>query len=143
MKNIFTLLLSILAFTVSADSLKPFTSDGCSLFPNGSLEDRNKCLPCCIEHDLAYWQGGTEEQRKEADNKLKHCVAAAGEKQISEIMHFGVTIGGDAIYPTRYRWGYGWPYERGYGALSKEEQTQVKNRLIELKALIDQTIETL
>ena len=43
--------------------LADFTSDGCSLFLNGTFEDPELWKVCCHKHDLAYWRGGTEEER--------------------------------------------------------------------------------
>ncbi len=39
--------------------LRPFTSDGCSLAPDGTLSDVEKWRPCCVAHDKIYWLGGT------------------------------------------------------------------------------------
>ena len=35
----------------------------------------------------------------------------------------GVRVGGSPYWPTQFRWGYGWPYPRGYQALSPDERT--------------------
>lgn len=131
------LLTTLLSFTAIADDIKPFTTDGCSLFPDGSIENNKKWMECCIRHDYAYWKGGTREQRKTADTELKHCVAELGEKDLSWIMHIGVRLGGDAYFPTWYRWGYGWPYLRGYEALTQEEQAQAKQRFIQFTDLLN------
>ena len=42
--------------------LSPFTSDGCSLFPDSSLINKDDWCECCFQHDLAYWKGGTKEE---------------------------------------------------------------------------------
>jgi len=31
--------------------------------------------------------------------------------------------------PTRFRWAYGWPYLRGYEAVSEEEAGQVEQKM--------------
>lgn len=54
--------------------LEPFRSDGCSLFPDGTLADKTLWQECCVEHDLAYWQGGTREERERADLRLRDCI---------------------------------------------------------------------
>ena len=51
--------------------LKAFTSDGCSAFPNGTNKQSTLWLTCCTAHDHAYWQGGTYNQRVEADVALQ------------------------------------------------------------------------
>ncbi len=36
------------------------------------------CVYCCDEHDLAYYEGGTAEDRRLADQRLRECVIEAG-----------------------------------------------------------------
>ena len=110
----------------SAGALKPFTTDGCSLFPDGTLQQQDLWLDCCIAHDLAYWMGGTSEERERADRRLRDCVSKAGEPKIAELMLAGVRAGGTPYLPTAFRWGYGWPWPRGYGELNDAEWEQVK-----------------
>ena len=98
---------------------------------------------CCIKHDIAYWQGGTCEDRREADKALKECVAKVGEPVIAKIMLAGVRVGGTPYLPTSYRWGYGWPYLRGYKDLTEEEKLEVKNELVSLKILLKSILEEL
>jgi hypothetical protein len=119
-----------------ADDLKPFTTDGCSDFPNGTPSQQSLWLDCCVRHDLAYWKGGTEAERLTADRALQRCVAQTGEEKIAELMLAGVRAGGSPYYPTSYRWGYGWPYLRGYQALSDEEIDQVRRQLQRLEAML-------
>ena len=64
-------------------TLQPFSSDGCSAFPDGTLTNPKEWLQCCRQHDLAYWRGGTEEERQAADRELQECVAATGQTEIS------------------------------------------------------------
>jgi hypothetical protein len=133
-------LFALLSLCWSAASLgvelAPFTSDGCSSFPDGTPKNQTLWLNCCIRHDLAYWQGGTEEQRLEADLALEQCVGAAGEPKIAALMLQGVRAGGGPFFLTPYRWGYGWPFGRGYKALSSEETAQVRRHLETLRDLL-------
>jgi len=109
-----------------ANELKPFTSDGCSAFPDGTLQQQQLWLQCCTVHDFAYWKGGTYKERLDSDVELKECVASVGEEKIALLMLAGVRVGGSPYFPTKFRWGYGWPYPRNYGALSAQELAQVK-----------------
>lgn len=143
MKFWLTLGLLCLAASASADQLKPFTTDGCSVFPNGTPRQQSLWLDCCIAHDLAYWMGGTRDDRREADLSLRQCVADIGEAEIGEIMLAGVRVGGSPYWPTGYRWGYGWGYLRGYDALSDEERQLVHQRLDEMRRLLDRLDEQL
>ena len=116
----------VLATTaLRADELQAFSSDGCSAFPDGTFAQNQLWLSCCTAHDLAYWQGGSYQQRKQADEALKTCVAEVGEPQIALLMLAGVRVGGTPYLPTTFRWGYGWPYPRFYGELNVEDREQV------------------
>ncbi len=110
--------------------IKPFTSDGCSLFPDGTMENVKLWCGCCLEHDIAYWQGGTEEERKTADEGLRKCVEKkTGNAVLAEMMYNGVRVGGSAVFPTWYRWGYGWPYGRGSRPTSESEKESIEEQL--------------
>jgi len=102
--------------------LADFKSDGCSLFPDGDY------YSCCYLHDVAYWPGGTAEEREHADKALRACVLEiTGDPALAETMFHGVRVGGGPELPTSYRWGYGWPfpYRTDYASLTSEERTQV------------------
>lgn len=110
--------------------LSRFTSDGCSLFPDGTVNHRSLWCDCCFNHDIAYWRGGSEDERREADKTLRRCVLdRTGNAALAEAMHDGVRLGGNPVFPTWYRWGYGWGYGRGYRPLTEEEQKRVADRL--------------
>jgi hypothetical protein len=125
-----------------AAELVPFTSDGCSSFPDGTPQNQTLWLNCCVRHDLAYWKGGTYQERLDADLALERCVAAAGEPDIAKLMLQGVRAGGSPLLPTPYRWGYGWPFGRGYQALTADEWVQVKKQLASLEAQIQSVLQT-
>ena len=81
-----------------------FKSDKCSLFPDGDYCD------CCVEHDKAYFFGGSFKERRHADIKLYKCVRAKKgfhHKIIAPLMYVGVRIGGVSWLPTSFRWGFG------------------------------------
>lgn len=116
-----------------ARAIMPFTTDGCSMFPDGTINDHTLWLECCVEHDKAYWKGGSYPDRVRADRALRDCVSASGAPFIAEIMLEGVRVGGSPFWPTTYRWGYGWPGLRGYRPLSAKEKEQVKAQLDEFE----------
>ena len=126
------LIVGFLLISVSAcaGTLRPFTTDGCSLFPDGLPNHKNLWLECCIEHDKAYWLGGTYEMRIAADKALKNCVMQVKEPGIAKLMLKGVRVGGTPYLPLPFRWGYGWPYGRGYQAISAEDRV-LANRLLD------------
>lgn len=119
-----TCALLMIAHTAAADELKPFTSDGCSAFPDGTPTQQELWLQCCTAHDRAYWAGGTYQQRLDADRALRSCVEQVGEPEIAALMLVGVRVGGSL--PTRFRWGYGWDWPRWYGPLSADELREVE-----------------
>lgn len=112
-----------------SDELQPFVSDGCSAFPDGTTGKKDLWRSCCVAHDLAYWQGGTRSERMAADKELQACVAEVGAPKVAALMKIGVWFGGTPYLPFRFRWGFGWPYSRGYKALSRSEQLQVEKSL--------------
>lgn len=110
--------------------INDFWSDGCTLFPDGNLKDRTLWCDCCFNHDIAYWRGGSEDERKEADKTLRACVLSrTGNAALAETMYEGVRVGGSPAFPAWYRWGYGWKYGRGYMPLTAEEQKQAADML--------------
>ena len=124
MKLLFFVFL-FLALPLAAEEISPFTTDGCSMFPDGTFEHNDLWLSCCTQHDYAYWQGGTFDERLVADQQLQHCVSQVGEPTIASLMLMGVRIGGSPYLPTAFRWGYGWSFYRGYKALTDEEKQQI------------------
>jgi hypothetical protein len=44
---------------------------------------------------------------------------------IATLMLAGVRVGGTPYIPTKFRWGYGWPYFRGYKLVVAEEQRKI------------------
>ena len=135
-KNGYSAIIHLLAFTLLtcvsafASDLQDFTSDGCSLFPDGNVKDRALWCDCCLAHDIAYWQGGTKEERKHADEMLRDCVLErTSSKALSDMMYNGVRAGGHPVFLTGYRWGYGWKYGKGYALLTEQENQQVREKL--------------
>lgn len=118
-----------------AGELSNFTSDGCSLFPDSSLINSDDWCRCCLEHDIAYWKGGTEAERLTADEALRNCVLAqTGNAELAQAMYLGVRMGGSPYFKNWYRWGYGWSYQRKYQALTDEESALAEKKLTEFFA---------
>ncbi len=125
------LLCIIITACNNSSELAPFVSDGCSLFPDSSVITTKDWCDCCFQHDVAYWQGGTEQQREQADIELKQCVLQkTGDKTLANLMYEGVRLGGSPYFYNWYRWGYGWSYldngRNKYQALTEAEQQQAK-----------------
>ena len=125
----FRSLFLILIFVLSSCStlnqethLRPFKTDGCSLYPDGSW------LHCCIAHDLAYWAGGDHAEKDLADQELGLCVEKATTKRNAEVMMNGVKFGGGPNNLFPWAWGYGWTKNLGYKKLSPYQSLEVLNR---------------
>lgn len=133
--NIRSSVLLIIPFTLlvgcGSKTIKPFASDGCSSFPDGTFEQSELWLQCCVTHDLAYWKGGTYDDRVKADQELKMCVEEVGEPEIAVLMLAGVRVGGSPLWPTKFRWGYGWSYPKWYGKLTADQLAQIRKQEVE------------
>lgn len=124
-------LAAVVVACSSESSLQPFKSDGCSLFPDSSLITRDDWCSCCFVHDIAYWKGGTYEEREAADSDLRKCVfERTGNETLAKLMYEGVRFGGSPYFYNWYRWGYGWGYERKYQQLTAAEGV-LADKLIE------------
>lgn len=86
---------------------RPFYTDGCSAWPDGRL------YGCCVQHDIAYWCGGSSDDRCAADRRLRACAEVFDPAQ-SGLVYLGVRIGGVPWLPFPWRWGYGHPFGSGY-----------------------------
>jgi hypothetical protein len=92
-----------------------FTTDGCSRWFD------KPWLSCCVVHDIMYWCGGSDKDRKEADQFIMHC-ANQKASLIGGIMYPGVRVGGSPWLPTPWRWGYGWKeWPKGYQKPSNQQ----------------------
>lgn len=131
--KIFCLCLLLPPFVATqANEIKPFKTDGCSLWMDGPPLYPNLWRHCCVAHDLAYWQGGTKKQRTMSDNAIQACVLkAADSKGMANYMHGMIRWGGSPYWMNYYRWGYGWDYwegfihPRGYKTPSIKEQIKI------------------
>lgn len=101
-----------------------FTTDGCSMWPDEIGND--SWSKCCIQHDIAYWCGGTEKDREEADRRLQECVTGETTAFWGDVMYLGVQLGGAPWGIMHWRWGYGWDWPRNYDEEQEEEKEPAK-----------------
>jgi hypothetical protein len=108
----------------------PFTTDGCSMSPDSALTGQaHQFLGCCLAHDKAYYQGGTPVEHAQADLTFKDCLKAIGHPEYAKVYHLGVRLGGTPYLPMPFRWGYGWPFGRGYQPTTEAERKAVQESL--------------
>lgn len=122
-------------------SLKPFATDGCSMWIDGTPANPYLWRHCCVAHDKDYWLGGTEAQRKLSDETLRACVTKADSKAMGEYLYMNVRWGGAPNWLTPYRWGYGWDYldegkPRGYKVPTEAEEREIQIRLPQAEQVI-------
>lgn len=109
--------------------LKPFVTDGCTLFLDGPPDTPNLWKKCCVEHDLRYWFGGTIEDRKKADLHLRSCVEKLSTKKWAMIIYHGVRAGHYSPVKNKHHWGWGWNLKRKNISLSQDENRYILNEL--------------
>lgn len=94
--------------------------------PDGHFKNPVAYLPCCLEHDIAYWGGGTEEEKEDADWEFFVCLLSEADIASAAVYHNAVKIGGDPRLRSDYRWGYGWKDRFDFQALTEEERALVE-----------------
>lgn len=132
MKNfiLFTLLFSTQSFAISDNALKPFVTDYCTAYTEGTRAQPNLWKHCCEEHDLYFWAGGSIDDRKATDLRLKACVEKTGAKLQATLIYTAVTIGGKS--PIRFKtkeWGHAWENRQRYISLNELETSKVIHHL--------------
>lgn len=111
-----------------------FTTDGCSRWPDDGWAS------CCVVHDIAYWCGGSEENREEADSWLMNC-ANGKATAMGSAMYLGVRLGGAPWLPTPWRWGYGWKaWPRGYDRPAKTESVSKILERLDIPSAVERQI---
>ncbi len=99
----------------------PFVFDGCTGFPDTIF--RYDFTEACLEHDIAYWLGGTSAERKEVDTRLAQAAAADGltGTVFGIMLYAGTRTFGDSFIAKALgtNWGFGYN-----GTTSHDVQSQ-------------------
>lgn len=110
------------------ETIKPFKTDGCSggvsALYQFLMKKKSDIFPCCKDHDIPYWMGGTKEEKIAHDKKLNKCVTEkTGIKFLGWLAEKIVGGGGSPYLPTPWRWGYGYKYSptRGYDKVARTD----------------------
>ena len=111
--------MAVFAFLLSISygyELKPFCTDGCSVVGNQTYTS----FLCCVQHDLAYWAGGSEVDKYRADGRFYNCLMKTETPEMAESYSTAVASFGDPY------WGLDWIGRPRFQALSDEEKKVVK-----------------
>ena len=63
-------IFSLNSWAMSDPDLKPFATDYCTLYVEGTHQQPNLWRHCCVEHDLYFWAGGSLDDKKATDLNL-------------------------------------------------------------------------
>lgn len=121
MKTFFTLLFVAFISVAEANSLKNFTTDGCTLFVDGPLKAPGLWKNCCIEHDLRYWFGGDRSDMDRADLQIKTCVNELAGPVWANLIYEGIRLGHHSPIKNKTHWSWGWEATRLNNPLSTTE----------------------
>lgn len=120
------MLVSSLSYSAEKEVLKPFLTDYCTAYAEGTREKPELWKHCCVEHDLYFWAGGSKDDRKKTDLRLKSCVEATGAHTQARLIYMAVSIGGSS--PIRFKtkqWGHAWEERPRYVSLNENETALV------------------
>ena len=118
----YLLAIGVLAACQADSHLIAYSSQGCATAPDRSVIESSDWCDCCREHDIAYWRGGTKQQRDHADVRLRKCInVKTNDDELANNMTESANRGEGAYFFAGYRWGYGWQRERNFQPLSEKE----------------------
>jgi len=95
---------AIVGEAASTTNFAEFNTDGCTLWVDDFLD--HSFTRICVEHDLAYWRGGSLEEKEKSDLMLRDKINGI-LPYMGDVMYQGVRLFGHPILPTPWRWGYG------------------------------------
>ena len=124
-------LLFVLSVSASEqkNTLKPFFTDGCTLFVDGPPGQPELWRHCCVAHDLRYWFGGSNHDLDKTDLKLKACVENVAGPVWAEVIYQGVRLGHKSPIKNKTHWSWGWMIERENKGLNLIESLYVIEEL--------------
>ena len=137
-KIIFFSLSHLIFILTSSDvyaeyKLKPFATDGCTLFVDGTPRKPGLWRSCCVTHDLRYWFGGSQMDMDSADLSLKSCVQNLAGESWARTIYTGVRAGHYSPIKNKTAWSWGWVTKREKIPLNEMEIIVAKAELRLLK----------
>lgn len=144
MKKLILLALCFGLNTANAFELKPFETDYCTAYAEGTREKPELWKHCCLMHDLLFWAGGSTLDRDEADLGLKSCVAETGELKQADLIYWAVRLGRQSpIHISSKQWGNGWKGRVAYQNLTSSEIEQIELEILRGYSFITPQIKAL
>ncbi len=124
--NLFFLIISLNSYADEGLLPKPFATDFCTMYKEGSVNRPDAWKHCCVEHDLYFWAGGSQKDKKKTDLRLKSCVEKSGYPGQARLIYTAVTIGGASPFHIKDKqWGNAWDNRPRYLSLSEEETSAI------------------
>lgn len=108
----------------------PFVTDGCTMFPDGTIKEPKLWYNCCLAHDLVYWLGGSKELQKQADQELRECVSEVSSGIRANLMYIGVRLGHYSPIKNKYQWGWGRPNSKPFSSISENHKKEAYRLII-------------
>lgn len=121
--------LTIISTHSAFGALKPFVTDGCTLFADGTLKRPGLWTHCCEEHDMRYWFGGDQADMDKTDIRLRSCVKDVAGKTWADLIYTGVRAGHTSPVKNKTHWSWGWSTERANTPLTAKEITYIIEEL--------------
>jgi hypothetical protein len=120
----FSIILALLlsSYSHASEFPKPFTTDYCTNYPEGTRSEPDLWKHCCLFHDLYLWAGGSKKDRLASDRELKSCIEKTGAHFEANLMYMAVRAG--SYSPIKYpdmRWGNAWTNRPEFLPLSSSE----------------------
>lgn len=114
--------------------LRPFLTDGCTGYPEGTQDEPTLWHHCCVFHDLEFWAGGELRDRKFMDLRLRDCVASTGEVHHAKLIYIGVRVGSHSpVKKAGMQWGNAWDAKKTrVTSLAASEIDLIENEISKL-----------
>jgi hypothetical protein len=78
-----------------------------------------------VEHDLYFWSGGSLDDKKATDLRLKECVKKTGANIQAVLIYTAVVIGGHSpVHIKAKQWGNTWENRPRYLSLTETETSE-------------------
>jgi hypothetical protein len=101
---------------------RPFRTDKCTGYIEGTFKNPDLWAHCCVEHDFYMWAGGTKSERKQADKNLKACIVKTGHPNHAELVFLAVKAGSySPVKLESKKWSNAWAKKRPDASLSEQE----------------------